>query len=384
MGCEREEEVTTKILVLSVMHDRRRFWRTTRLMEFWQVSKHSPRIRRSERDAVSLLLLAALILAPACQQLPSVPAETRRGTIRGVTLVDWSPTGYGRPQADSALQSIVSTGASHIAVIVTAYQKNPFSNTVRFDSLRTPSVTAIRHVLHSAAGLGLKTTMKPHVDIDDGSWRGYINPPNPDSWFASYRSFILPLASLAESLGVAQFIVGTELASTISSSGEWMETIARVRSVFSGSIIYAASWDEAARVPFWIQLDYVGVNFYFPVAQRTDPGRFEIFAGWQPWIERLHLLQNLAGKRIILTEIGYRSVDGAGLRPYDFTSNPPLDLQEQADLYWAAMQAIADQEWIEGLYWWDWRADGTGGPLNKDFTPAGKPAQLELEKSWNP
>jgi hypothetical protein len=135
-------------------------------------------------------------------------------------------------------------------------------------------------------------------------------------------------------------------------------------------------------VGFWDALDYVGVDFYAPVSGRNDAGRVEILKGWQPWLYRLEILHGLAGRPIVLTEIGYRSVDGAGQAPYSYAGAPPIDLGEQADLYWAAMEAVSGKSWIEGMYWWNWLAGGEGGPQNRDYTPFGKPAQEELTGAW--
>ncbi|MCH7549462.1 MAG: hypothetical protein IH969_08025, partial [Candidatus Krumholzibacteriota bacterium] len=70
-------------------------------------------------------------------------------------------------------------------------------------------------------------------------------------------------------------------------------------------------------------------------------------------------------------------------RPYDFSASASIDLEEQADLYWAAIEAAGAREWIEGLYWWNWLASGNGGPSNTDYTPSGKPAEKELSDAWN-
>ena len=133
---------------------------------------------------------------------------------------------------------------------------------------------------------------------------------------------------------------------------------------------------------FWDALDLVGVDSYFPVADRNDAGRLEMLAGWQPWLDRLERLHRQTGKPILLTEIGYRSVDGAGKEPFTFGSGAGVDVGEQADLYWAALEATGRETWIEGVWWWNWLADGTGGALNRDYTPSGKPAEAVLTAAW--
>jgi hypothetical protein len=138
------------------------------------------------------------------------------------------------------------------------------------------------------------------------------------------------------------------------------------------------------RVPFWGDLDLVVVDFYFPVATRHDAGRLELLAGWQPWLDRLRLLHRQTGRPILLTEVGYRSVDGAGMHPQEYGTDDGLDLGEQAELYWAALQATGNQGWLAGVYWWNWPADGSGGQTNLDFTPRGKPAAEELRGAWRP
>jgi len=322
----------------------------------------------------------------SCTRLPTEPAQSNPAQIRGLTFADWSANGYSQASADRGLEAIAAVGATHLVIITTAYQADPQAHEVRFvnarTGARTPTAAAVRHALELAQSLGMKTAIKPHVDLDDGSWRGRIAPSDPNTWFKSYQDFIWLWAELAESVGATQFMVGTELAGTIQHTQLWRETIDKIRAVFSGKLIYAASWDEAARVPFWRDLDFVGVDFYFPITTRNDPGRFEILAGWQPWLERLHLLHQQTNRQILLTEIGYRSVDGAGMRPYEFGDDAMLDLNEQADLYWAALQATSEESWIAGLYWWNWLANGAGGESNADYTPNGKPAQMELLKSW--
>ena len=328
------------------------------------------------------LCICLMSLFPACEHLPDEAGGSHPASIRGITLVDWSPNGYTRATSDSALRAIASIGATHVTVIVTAYQSSQTSDRVQIDSTRTPTLESVRHALASAASLGLKVVVKPHVDLYDGTWRGLIAPSDPTAWFESYKQFLFPLVALAESVHAAQFVIGTELAGTIPYKDRWEALIRFVRLRYHGEITYAASWDEAARVPFWRSMDFVGIDFYFPVATRPDPGRFDILSGWQPWLERLHLLYEQTGRRIILTEIGYPSLSGAGMNPFAFGGDRAIDLTEQADLYWAALRATSDLDWVAGMYWWNWSADGSGDPQNSDYTPSGKPAELELSRSW--
>ncbi len=240
----------------------------------------------------------------------------------------------------------------------------------------------MRHAIAHARALGLAVVLKAHVDLDDGAWRGTIVPPDPVAWFASYRAFVRPWAMLADSIGSPFFVLGTELAGTLASESQWRDLVRELRTVYSGRLTYAASWDEAARVPFWSALDLVGVDAYFPVTGRRDAGRTEMLSGWQLWLARLRTLARRTERPILLTEVGYRSVDGAGMAPFRSTAGGAPDPGEQADLYWAALEATAAQDEITGVCWWNCLADGSGGPTNTDFTPVGKSAAQVLAAAW--
>ena len=297
----------------------------------------------------------------------------------------------GYDSAAKEIERIHAVGANHLVIIVTAYQSDPTSNKIYLDPNDTPKRSPVRKALMHAASepRRMKLVIKPHVDLEDGSWRGHISPESPDDWFLSYRAFLKPWAKLADSLAAAQFVIGTELAGTLQHEKHWSETIDSVKCWLGSEngdlrvkLVYAASWDEAHKVSFWHELDYVGVDFYFPLVNRKDPGRFEILSGWQPWLNRLELLHQQAGRNIILTEIGYGSIDGAGMHPFDFGPEKQQDWAEQADLYWAALEATSDLTWLIGLYWWNWLANPPGPYDDLDYTPSGKPAEHELHNSW--
>ena len=65
--------------------------------------------------------------------------------------------------------------------------------------------------------------------------------------------------------------------------------------------------------------------------------------------------------------------------PPDFQKflQAPVDLQEQADCYQAALEALWDRPWLQGIFWWQWNAISTQWLED----PHGKPAE-EVLKSF--
>jgi hypothetical protein len=323
-----------------------------------------------------------VVIFPGCETLPTGPADSPPDRIRGFNFADWTSSGYFDPPAAESLTELSATGANAISFVITVYQESPGGSSIRLDDPRTPVPGAVSRAIGRAQGRGLSVALKPHVDLDDGTWRGHIEPADPDAWFADYETFVLEWAIFAEAHRVERLVIGTELAGTLPHEDRWRELIAEVRAEFSGELTYAASWDEAHLVPFWSELDQVGIDFYFPVARRANPSRVEILAGWQPWLNRLARLHEQTARPILITEIGYRSVDGAAMHPYAFGDDATLDLAEQADLYWGALEATGQEDWVAGVYFWNWLSAGGGGPDDTDFTPRGKPAEEVLTEAW--
>jgi hypothetical protein len=313
---------------------------------------------------------------------PVSPARAPDGPpVAGVILADWSAGGYAGPACGAALDSIAATGATELAIVVTYYVTDVHASAVQ-PRADTPSRTAVEAAARAAADRGLAVGVKVHVDVEDGTWRARIDPADPERWFRTYGDVLVPWAETSDAFGASRFFVGTELAGTLRHETEWRALVARLRGAFSRPLSYAASWDEADRVPFWDALDVVGVNAYFPLATRTDPTRVDLLVGWQVWESRLDRLCRRTGRPVCFAEIGYRSIDGAACDPFDYSMTAPVDLGEQADLYWAALEATHGEPWFSGMYWWNWRADGSAGPTDRDYTPAGKPAAAELAAAW--
>ena len=81
---------------------------------------------------------------------------------------------------------------------------------------------------------------------------------------------------------------------------------------------------------------------------------------------------------VVLFEVGYPSIDGAGLAPWDDTIGAPIDLEEQRRLYRAACDTILTSSHLAGAFFWNWF--GPGGVYDRTYTPRNKPAEQELRR----
>ncbi len=309
---------------------------------------------------------------------------------KGISYVTWQSGAFSTDSADAALKALSETGANWIALIVTGYQDEVSSTTIYHDALKTPSDQDLIHVIGQARELGLNVMLKPHIDLlsDSEHWRGQIGMNFSESewqeWFISYQDFVYHYATLAENERTEKgieiiFSIGTELVVASSRDSEWRQILEEVRDRFNGELVYASNWDEPGR-DWWEELDYIGVDAYFPLWTTSDvPSVAELKDAWSPHVEMLEDLYKQYEIPLILTEIGYRSIRGAHDAPAQWQQHALVDLEEQAKLYQAALATFVGKEWLSGIYWWNWLVDpNQGGPEDTDYTPYNKPAEQVL------
>ncbi len=338
----------------------------------------------------SLCVVSAVaLLWASCAAGVRVRLPTGLEKQKGMSYATWSAGAYSLPDSDVSLENLAETGADWIALIVTCYQADLASLRIAANET-TPTDAGLIHVIRQAHDLGLRVMLKPHLDLsrDIWHWRGeigreYTTEAQWAEWFTSYRTFIEHYAALAEDHGADQFCVGTELEGTTHREDDWRNVVAVVRARFDGPIIYAANHDgEEVRLTWWDAVDFIGVDAYYPLTARTNPTLAELMAAWQPKTAALAALAARWQKPVILTEIGYRSIDGAAIHPWDYQITGRIDLQEQSDCYRAAFESVFGQPWFAGIYWWAWSPDPRrGGPTDDDYTPHGKPAEAVI-RNW--
>jgi hypothetical protein len=329
--------------------------------------------------------------SPSPSQAPSA-----RFAYNGLDHVSWWHDQYGYAEATSSRRELVATGANWAGVLVTWYMPTRSSTTIDAQPSRTPTDDVVRHAIRELRASGVRVMLKPHVDVEDGTWRGAIAPADTAAWFASYRTFASHYAGLAEDEGVALFCVGTELAtlSRAAYAAEWEGVIGAVKTRYRGPLTYAANantpGDEFTSVSFWRHLDVLGLDVYTPLTSRTNPTRGELVQAWtrnrdgNDMVGAYRNWQAAWGKPVIFTEIGYRSGDGANRAPWDFDQSLGPDPGEQADCYAAAYEVWSrETAWMQGVFWWSWSVPA---PLPGDtgYDPRDKPAEDILRQRQGP
>lgn len=245
---------------------------------------------------------------------------------------------------------------------------------------------------------GFKIFIKPHVwisDPSDGKWRSDISHKDSVDWAIwkeNYRDFILSYAQLAEDVKAEMYCVGTELTNiSLSYPSFFRELIVDVRKIYSGKLTYAANWyKEFEDIKFWDDLDYIGVQAYFPLTDNDNPSLSQVSEGWDPYILKMKNLSQSYNRSILFTEMGYKSTADSAREPWSWIESEDQDkwqLSEstQEHCYQAFFDKIWPQNWFAGVHIWQMRGErprksSRYGDL--DFTPLGKPAEKVLEKGF--
>lgn len=235
----------------------------------------------------------------------------------------------------------------------------------------------------------IKVMVKPHIWVWKGEFTGNILMNSDEDWKIlenSYEEFILSYAKTAEEMKAAILCIGTELEKFVINRPDfWKRLIKKIRKIYSGKLTYAANWDEFKRVPFWRDLDFIGIDAYFPLSDKEKPTIADLEGGWQTHKLQIQKIQAEYQKQVLFTEFGYRSIDFTGKQPWDSNRvEGKINLEAQKN----GMQAIYNQfwkeDWFAGGFIWKWFHDhaNVGGVNNNRFTPQNKPTEALIKQLY--
>lgn len=303
---------------------------------------------------------------------------------KGLVYTSWMADELAMPASDLTLTKLKEQGFDTVAIMVPAYQQTINSEEVFTNDRKggdTPTDDALKHAIESCHKIGLRVLLKPHVDPRTNEAR--INIMASEKWFDSFEAFTLRYAKLAQETNCEIFAVGTELEATTFSAWtkRWNQVIDKVREVYKGKLTYCANWTEYAEVPFWDKIDIIGIDAYFPVADKDNPTLQDITAMWTAKADEIENWLKEKGymdKGVMFTEVGYPSATGAARQPWVAISKIE-NQQEQADCLEAMFTVLTKRPWFRGYYLWQYFPQERYSPLG--FTISGKKSE-EVVKNW--
>jgi hypothetical protein len=340
--------------------------------------------------AAASMLAVLLAPRPGCEGRSS---ELRwHGRALGVC---WE--GSPRPIQEGEIAPLAEIGMNAVSQTPFAWMKDPHRPELGWDlkggGWWGERAEGVAFLAREARERGIGTLLKPHVWLH-GSWPGEVEMSSDEdwrAWFAGYRGFLLDWARFAAAEGIEGLCIGTELDRTLVRTDDWRALIRDVKAAYGGLLVYAANWTHFEEVPFWDELDAIGVNAYFPLSQAPRPSVDELVEAWKPVSERLEALASRYDRPVVFTEIGYHPVEGAFYRPWEWgTGEAPFDPSCQANGYEAVARVFYDQPWFGGVFWWKWTTarrgpeggDRAGRARASTFSPRGLPAEDVLRRTF--
>ncbi|MGB2691137.1 MAG: hypothetical protein WBB48_13285 [Thermodesulfobacteriota bacterium] len=294
--------------------------------------------------------------------------------------------GYGSTPSKEMHKHLNEIGYNFVQLNSFAYMFNRKQTKVYVGGDPSMAPRFIESEIRNLHEIGFKVMLKPHIWIGGGSfdpdnWRSKIDfddPKEREEWFSSYEKFILGEAALAQRTGTEMLVVGTELVGVSKYTDEWKKIIEKVRGIYSGKLTYAAEGMNAQKIEFWDSLDYIGIDAYFPLTEKAGPSLKELGEGWKKYEPEIKTLSDKYNKQIIFTEIGFKSVVGTAIKPWEWKLDGETSEREQALAFEATSIAFKDKPYLAGIFVWKYFTDMNSYEKEnneKGFTPYGKEAE---------
>jgi len=294
--------------------------------------------------------------------------------------------GYASAKATEAINKQKELGANALALIPYSYIQNinepaPFGFSSRAGSENDEGVV---HSAYEAKKQGMFTLLKPQIFVGN-SWPGDIemlNQADWDSFFDFYYRWIRHYAFLAEIHEMDALCIGVEFTkATMNQSDKWREIIHKTRGLFRGKLTYAANWGvEFENISFWDELDFIGLNCYYPLSKKDNPTNEELQVKFDTIKTKINTVYSRFKKPIVFTEIGFRSINMPWKNPHA-QGDDSYNAEHQQRCYEIVFNGIENEPWCGGILWWKFPSYlEYRGTQNAAFTPNNKLAENTVRK----
>ncbi|MGB5319706.1 glycoside hydrolase family 113 [Eudoraea sp.] len=283
------------------------------------------------------------------------------------------------------VDAFLEINADHAAVMPFGFVRDLNSPEIIFDTDRQwygETQGGAKQYIELLRSNNVKVMLKPQIWISKGQFTGGLKMISEENWQkfeTSYEDFMLTYALLAQESKAEILCIGTELEQFVKNRPEfWVQLIQKIRKVYKGKLTYAANWDEYKRTPFWEDLDFIGIDAYFPLSDAKTPTVEQLKEGWKPWKDEISSLATKTSRPVIFTEFGYRSMDYTAKKPWlvDRTEEG-VNMEAQVNAKRAIFEEFWQEDWFAGGFVWKWfiQHEKAGGGEDNRFTPQNKPAQ---------
>ncbi|MBI3558418.1 MAG: polysaccharide deacetylase family protein [Deltaproteobacteria bacterium] len=297
-------------------------------------------------------------------------------------------------------------GATHFNIPVLLCQKNKNANELYWcgdfkwlgmtpgetDDYKARVITLGREL----KARGFNTGLLPMIlSKDDGAWRGFFEPTDFQAWGKSYLGFLNEMADIAQSAGVTDFIIGTELnrlyiasnsAEQARRSAYWRQTAAAMRQRLGAgvSVIIVANWDQYDQIPFWDASDFIGLSAYYPLASGVtdDTSVASLTARWKKWQSKLVAVATRHKRQLYFSEVGYSSEENAAREPWGWTGKRDVELQKRLYESFANTWASGSADAKMLVRFQLWALSISDDPNDTGFDIFGKPAEAALSAAF--
>jgi hypothetical protein len=321
------------------------------------------------------------------QPWPHQPLAYYRGMTlahEGYNIYD----GYGSDTARASLGRLQGLQVNSVALVPytgarSTSQPQPYQVWQRAGSENDAATVGS---FSDAQALGMQTLLKPQIWFR-GGWPGEVKMESEGDWqqfFAAYRQWIMHYALLAAVHEMDALCAGVEFAEATQRHPEaWRTLIRDLRQVYAGPVTYAANWGaEAENLAFAAELDFIGVNCYYPLSDKVAPTEAELRAGFARIKAKLAAISAQHGRPVVLTEVGFRCVSAPWTNPHAEPMGRGYDAEAQALAYEVVLSGLAEASWCQGMFWWKWPSYLGYAQRNlTSFTPCHRPA-IEVITHW--
>ena len=305
--------------------------------------------------------------------------------VTGMTMV--APPS---PFNSDPMPAIKNTNSEWVALVPYAFIGRDDA-TVRFGSKRQWWGEREEGTIESiklAKKNNLKVMIKPQIWMH-GEWIGDMDHDNEADWKVweeSYEKYIMTFVDLAIEHDVEMVCVGTEIEKSAQKREKyWRGLIKKIRTKYDGQLTYSSNWDNYKNIPFWDDLDFIGISAYFPLTEAETPSVSFLNYKWNNVKTKLKKYSEKISRPILFTEYGYLSVDGCASKTWILEKKRgelAANQKAQANALEGLYSSFWDEEWWAGGFLWKWYPNGRAqeGRREKDYTPQGKLAEQTIQK----